>query len=265
MKIRVLGCHGSDQLVKRDGKVHQCRTCGFLINGTVMIDAGTIGAALQLEEQKQIRHVLLSHLHFDHVQGLPTLADNLVDDALGVVEPVVLTSTAPVLDGLRAHLFNNEVYPDFLSLPDPKHPAFVCRPLEVGKESEVASLHVRAIRVNHLVPTVGFLIREGASTVLYSGDTYETEEIWKVAAKEPTLKAAFIETSFPNKMVELAKISKHLTPALFAQEFKKLGRPDLPVYIYHVKPRFRQEIIRELEQLKVRNLTVLDEGQEIHV
>ncbi len=230
-----------------------------------MIDAGTIGAALQLEEQKKIRHVLLSHLHFDHVQGLPTLADNLVDDALGVAEPVVLTSTAPVLDGLRAHLFNNEVYPDFLSLPDPKHPAFVCRPLEVGKESEVSTLHVRAIRVNHLVPTVGFLIREGASTVLYSGDTYETEEIWKVAAKEPTLKAAFIETSFPNKMLELAKISKHLTPALFAQEFKKLGRPDLPVYIYHVKPRFRQEIIRELEQLKVRNLTVLEEGQEIHV
>jgi len=265
VKIRVLGCHGSDQLVKRNGKVHQCRTCGFLINRTVMIDAGTIGAALQLEEQKKIRHVLLSHLHFDHVQGLPTLADNLVDDALGVAEPVVLTSTAPVLDGLRAHLFNNEVYPDFLSLPDPKHPAFVCRPLEVGKESEVSTLHVRAIRVNHLVPTVGFLIREGASTVLYSGDTYETEEIWKVAAKEPTLKAAFIETSFPNKMLELAKISKHLTPALFAQEFKKLGRPDLPVYIYHVKPRFRQEIIRELEQLKVRNLTVLEEGQEIHV
>ncbi|MGH7261626.1 MAG: MBL fold metallo-hydrolase [Nitrospiraceae bacterium] len=265
MKIRVLGCHGSDQLVKRDGKAHQCRTCGFLIDKTVMIDAGTIGTALHLEEQKQIRHVLLSHLHFDHVQGLPTLADNLADDVLSVAEPVMLTSTAPVLDGLRAHLFNNEIYPDFLSLPDPKHPVFACRTLEVGKESEVAGLHVRAIRVNHVVPTVGFLIREGASTVLYSGDTYETEEIWKVAVKEPTLKAAFIETSFPNKMAELAKVSKHLTPALFAQEFKKLGRPDLPVYIYHVKPRFRQEVIGELEQLNVRNLTVLEEGQEVHV
>jgi ribonuclease BN (tRNA processing enzyme) len=236
-----------------------------LINKTVMIDAGTIGAALRLEEQKQIRHVLLSHLHFDHVQGLPTLADNLVDDMLGVAEPVRLTSTAQVLDGLRAHLFNNEVYPDFLSLPDPRRPVFVCRTLDVGKESDVSNLHVRAIRVNHLVPTVGFLIREGASTVLYSGDTYETEDIWKVAAKEPTLKAAFIETSFPNKMAELAKVSKHLTPALFAQEFKKLGRPDLPVYIYHLKPRFRQEISRELKQLRVRNLTILEEGQEVHV
>lgn len=265
MKVRVLGCHGSDQLVERDGKARQCRTCGFLVNGTVMIDAGTIGAALRLEEQKQIRHILLSHLHFDHVQGLPTLADNLVEEETDAIEPVVLTSTASVLDGLRAHLFNGDVYPDFFSLPDPKHPIFACRTLEVGKESEMAGLHVRAIRVNHLVPTVGFLIRDGASSVLYSGDTHETEEIWRVAAKEPTLKAAFIETSFPNRLLALAKVSKHLTPALFAREFQKLGRPDLPVYIYHVKPRFRQEIIKELSQLKVRHLTVLEEGQEVQV
>ena len=91
-KIRVLGCHGSEQLVERDGKAFQRRTCGFLVNGTVMIDAGTIGAALRLEEQKQIRHILLSHLHFDHVQGLPTLADNLVEEETDAVEPVVLTS-----------------------------------------------------------------------------------------------------------------------------------------------------------------------------
>jgi len=265
VKIRVLGCHGSDQLLERDGKARQCRTCGFLINGTVMIDAGTIGAALRLEEQKQIRHILLSHLHFDHVQGLPTLADNLVEEETDGIEPVVLASIASVLDGVHAHLFNGDVYPDFFSLPDSKHPIFVPRVLEAGKENEVSGLHVRAIQVNHQVPTVGFLIRDGASTVLYSGDTHETDEIWRAAAGEPTLKAAFIETSFPNRLLELATVSKHLTPALFAREFKKLGRPDIPVYIYHVKPRFRQEIIGELAQLRIRNLTVLEEGQEVHV
>ena len=265
MKIRVLGCHGSDQLLERDGKARQCRTCGFLINGTVMIDAGTIGAALRLDEQKRLRHILLSHLHFDHVQGLPTLADNLVEEEADTVEPVALTSIASVLDGLHAHLFNGDVYPDFFSLPEPDHPIFVCRTLESGKESDVAGLTVKAVPVNHQVPTVGFLIRDGDSSVLYSGDTHETDEIWKVAAKEKTLKAAFIETSFPNRLLDLAMLSKHLTPALFAREFKKIGRPDLPVFIYHVKPRFRHEIIGELEQLKIRNLTVLEEGQEIQV
>lgn len=262
MKIRVLGCHGSDQLVDGALGPHQCRTCGFLINETVLVDAGTVGPTLRLAEQKRIRHVLLSHLHFDHIQGLPTLADNLVDE---VVEPVVLTSIPEVLKGLQSHVFNGEVYPDFLQLPDPQHPIFVFRPLDVGKEQEVSGLRVTAIPVNHQVSTVGFFIREGHSTLLYSGDTAETEEIWKVAARTPTLKAALIETSFPDAMAELARVSKHLTPSLFAREFRKIGRPNLPVYVYHLKPRFREQIRHELALLKIPNLRVLEEGQEISI
>lgn len=262
MKIRVLGCHGSDQVVKASPVPRQCRTCGFLINGTTMLDAGTIGSALDLEEQKRIRHVLLSHLHFDHIQGLPTLADNLVDE---VVAPVVLTGIAPILKGLREHLFNGVLYPDFLRLPNKTRPIFTLREFQEGKETEIDGLHVTAIPVNHLVPTVGFMIREANASFLYSGDTFETEDIWRVAAREPTLKAAFIETSFPDAMEELARVSKHLTPTSFAREFRKIGRPDLPVYVYHLKPRFRDEIRRELDRLKVKNLTVLEEGQEIEI
>ncbi|MFQ5992287.1 MAG: MBL fold metallo-hydrolase [Nitrospiraceae bacterium] len=262
MKIRVLGCHGSDQLLEADRNARQCRTCGFLVNETVMVDAGTVGAALRLDEQKKIQQILLSHLHFDHVSGLPTLADNLVDE---VTDPVVLTSIPEVLDGLRAYLFNDELYPNFFKLPDPQRPIFMSRSVEVDKESEVSGLHVRPIRVNHLVPTVGFVIREGESSFLYSGDTHTTDKIWAVAARERTLKAAFIETSFPDKLGDLARLSKHLTPSLLAREFEKLGRPDLPVYVYHLKPRFREEIRRELDQLNIRNLMVLDEGQEVQL
>ncbi|WP_447972851.1 MBL fold metallo-hydrolase [Nitrospira sp. Kam-Ns4a] len=260
MKIRVLGCHGSDQLRDGAGGLHQCQTCGFLVNGTVMVDAGTIGSALRLEEQKRIRDILITHLHFDHIRGLPTFADNLVDDA---VQPVALRSIPAVLDGLRAHVFNGDVYPDFLALPSAERPVFVTRELEAGKEYVVDGLVVTAIPVNHLVPAVGFLIREGGSSLLYSGDTYETEEIWQVAAREPTLKAAFIETSFPDDMAELARASKHLTPSLFVREFRKIGRPTLPVYVYHLKPRHQDKIQRELSRLGIANLTVLEEGQEI--
>ncbi|MER3422296.1 MAG: MBL fold metallo-hydrolase, partial [Nitrospiraceae bacterium] len=223
-------------------------------------DAGTIGTALTLAEQKRIRHVLLTHLHFDHIQGLPTLADNLVDD---IAAPVVITSIPEVLNGLQTHVFNDTVYPNFLKLPTPEHPVFTCRSLEVGKENEVCGLRVTAVRVNHLVPTVGFLIRQGMSSFLYSGDTYMTQEIWKVAATEPTLKAAFIETSFPDEMEDVALASKHLTPAIFGREFQKIGRPDLPVYVYHLKPRLRQTIQHQLARLRIKNLTVLEEGQEI--
>lgn len=251
--------------MERDGKSSQCRTCGFLINGTVMLDAGTIGAALRLDEQKRIRHILLSHLHFDHVQGLPTLADNLVEGESDAIESVQLASIPSVLKGLRAHLFNGRVYPDFFALPERNNPIFTCGTLEEGKEHNMAGLHVRAIPVNHQVPTVGFLIRDEATTVLYSGDTHATEAIWKVAADEPTLKAVFVETSFPNRLADLARVSKHLTPELLGRELQKLGRPELPVYVYHLKPRFQEEIVRELEQLAIRRLTVLEEGQEIEV
>jgi len=225
-----------------------------------MVDAGTIGAALRLDEQRLIRHILLSHLHFDHIQGLPTLADNLVDDAVDSVE---IVGTSQVITGLRKYLFNGKVYPDFMVLPDPKKPIFTTRTFRVGQEIDVSGLRVTPIGVNHLVPTVGFLIREGGSSFLYSGDTYETEEIWEVAAREPTLKAVFIETSFPDELGELARVSKHLTPTLLASAFKRIKRPDLPVYIYHVKPRFREDITKQLAGFRIANLTVLEEGQEI--
>ena len=101
--------------------------------------------------------------------------------------------------------------------------------------------------------------------MLYSGDTYTTEEIWAVAAREPTLKAAFVEISFPNRMADLALASKHLTPTLFEQEFRKIGRADLPVYLYHMKPRQRLEIEREVRQLSIKQVSFLSEGQEITV
>ncbi|MBD0305509.1 MAG: 3',5'-cyclic-nucleotide phosphodiesterase [Nitrospiraceae bacterium] len=260
MKIRVLGCHGSDQALGQDVGSRPCRTCGFLLNDTVMVDAGTIGSALTLQEQKRIKHVLLSHLHFDHIQGLPTFADNLIDD---VDEPVVISATRDVLDGLQTHIFNDTVYPNFLQLPQPHRPVFTCRTLEAGKPSEVAGLHVTAIQVNHLVPTVGFLIREGSVSILYSGDTFETDEIWALAGRESALKAALIETSFPDEMADVAAVSRHLTPSMLAKEFRKIGRPDLPVYVYHLKPRLHAVIERQLRNLEIENLVILEEGQEI--
>ena len=86
-----------------------------------------------------------------------------------------------------------------------------------------------------------------------------------MAAKEPRLKAAFIETTFPNDFHNLAKVSGHLTPETFAREFVKLGRPDLPVYVYHLKPSYRHVIEGELKQLNLPNLRVLEEDQVVRI
>ena len=260
VNIRVLGCHGSEQIVGEESGSVQCRTCGFLINDALLLDAGTIGTALTLSEQKRIRHILLSHLHFDHIQGLPTLADNLVDDA---AEPVEIVSIAHVLAGLHTHIFNDVVYPNFFTLPTPQRPIFVCRTVETGTLCRLSGLEVTAVPVNHLVPSVGFLIRDGPSSIVYSGDTGVTDEIWAAAIREPTLKAVFIETAFPDEMADLAAASRHLTPALFATAFRKIGRPDLPVFAYHLKPRHRAAIRSQLIGLGIAHLAFLEEGQEL--
>ena len=264
MIIRVLGCHGSE-LIVADGKghTHECRTCGFLVNETCMVDAGSVSAGLQEAEQGKIRHVLLSHAHFDHIKGLPLLADNLA----GRVQdgPVKIHALSEVLDSLRRYIFNDVVFPDFTRLPTVNSAPLAYHAFDEEKVFTADNLEVTAVRVNHIVPTAGFIVRQGDSALLYSGDTSETRRIWEVAAKEPRLKAAFIETSFPNDFRDLAKFSGHLTPDMFAREFAKLGRPDLPVYIYHLKPSYRHVIEGELKQLNLPNLRVLEEDQVVRI
>jgi len=57
MRVRVLGCSGA--IAKG------CRTTSFLVDGDVLVDAGTGVGDLTLEEMAGIEHVLLTHSHLD--------------------------------------------------------------------------------------------------------------------------------------------------------------------------------------------------------
>jgi len=262
LNIKILGCHGSDVVLDSQDPHRCCRSSGFLFNDHLLIDAGTAASALSLETQRKIRHVLLSHIHLDHMKELPALADNL----LGTGEATITVYSTPViLKELKHYVFNDHVYPNFFELPKGRTPILVESVLQPGESTRIAEFDIIPIEVNHTVPTVGFIIQDDTAACLYSGDTYQTEEIWKVAATIPNLKAVMIETSFPDEMAELARLSKHLTPSLLAQEYKKIGRPDLPLYIYHIKPTFRDQIVAQLHRLHIPTLSVLEEGQEITV
>jgi cAMP phosphodiesterase len=241
------------------GLVRQ-ESCGFLIDGSVLLDAGTIGTRLTLAEQRRIRFVFLSHLHFDHIKGLPTLVDNLAGE---FDEPVIVAATEPVLQGLKDHVFNDKVYPNFFELPNRKHPILQALVLKPGKSVTLGHLEVIPIVVNHTVPTVGYVVKDRRAALLYSGDTYKTDEIWSLGRTIPELKAAFIESSFPNELAALAKKTKHLTPSLLAEEWRKLENDHVPVYAYHLKPPFRDQIVTELRALQIPHLNILEEGQHL--
>ena len=260
MQIRVLGCHGADCLVKAGDKPIRQESCGFLIDDTVLLDAGTVGARLTLAEQQRIRFVLLGHLHFDHIKGLPTLADNLAEE---FDAPVIVAGTEPVLQGLMDHVFNDKVYPNFFKLPNREAPVLQAQILDPGKPVTLGHLEVTPVSVNHGVPAVGYVVKGQKGALLYSGDTYETDEIWHLGRTTPNLRAAFIESSFPDELGPLARRSKHLTPALFLKEFQKLGRPELPVYAYHMKPAYRRQIEEQISRLGIERVAFLEEDQLI--
>jgi len=262
MHIKVLGCHGADQLVGGTAGLVRQESCGFLIDGSVLLDAGTVGTRLTLAEQRRIRFVLLSHLHFDHIKSLPTLVDNLAE---AFDEPVIVAATEPVLQGLKDHVFNDKVYPNFFELPNRKRPILQAQVLEPDKPVIVGHLEIIPIVVNHTVPTVGYVVKGGRAALLYSGDTYQTEEIWRLGGTIPELKAAFIESSFPNQLADLAKQTKHLTPSLLAEEWQKLRNDQVPVYAYHLKPPYSNQIQRELRELHIPGVKVLEEGQTLTI
>ena len=226
-----------------------------------MVDAGTLASGLTFEEQRRVKQILLSHLHHDHIKGIPQLADNLSD----LVDHQVVVSGLPsVIHGLRKHVFNDLVFPNFFHRQGSRHAILHAQELETQKEiSAPGGIRVTPVQVNHTVETVGYVIRDDAAAWIYSGDTHLTEEIWQVAAHTSNLQGIFIEVSFPDAMMDIAIQSKHLTPKLLAQEYKKIGKPDLPVFVYHMKPTVRAQIIEEIAALGIERVTVLEEGQEI--
>ncbi len=263
MNIRVLGSHGSDLLLKGPTGPRICRSVGFLVNGELMVDAGTLASGLTLDEQRRVKHILLSHSHLDHIKGIPPLVDNLS----GLVDhQVVVASLSSVMDGLQEHVFNDIVFPNFFNLQGHRHSILRAQRLEAKKEVNFpGGVSVTPVLVNHTVETSGFVIRDDSAAWIYSGDTHLTEEIWQVAARIPDLKGIFIEVSFPDSMMDIAIQSKHLTPTLLAQEFRKIGKPDLPLYVYHMKPTVREAIIQEIALLDIERVTVLEEGQELEL
>ena len=254
MFIEILGCYG--------GSVPNRRLPSFLINGHVLLEAGSVTNALSLGAQASIEHVLISHAHLDHTVGLALLIDNVQSTQTGAGRAAAVTagSIAPVVDDLRNHCFNNRLWPDFTRLPTPEDPALRLQTLREREPIDFGSLTVVPVPVHHSVPASGFIIHDGETGFVYSGDTGPTTRLWQVAREMRGLKALVVETAFPNRLDALARASGHLTPAMLREEMKKMPA-DLPVWIFHIKPQLYQETAEELAQIDPARLHILEQGK----
>lgn len=232
-------------------------TC-YLIDECVTLDAGSIAIALTADQRARVHDIIVTHVHMDHIASLPIFIDDLYPT---LTEPMRIHATPDVIERLERDVFNWNVYPRFSELKNEFGAVMQYIPIQPGDEFKVAHLTVKAIPVNHIVPTVGVVISDGSHTVAFSSDTAETDEFWEVLNSLPQLDAILIEASFPNSMAKLADVSRHFTPASLAAELGKLKHNGLDILAVHLKPAYRETIIAELKALGMPKLCVMEPGK----
>jgi cAMP phosphodiesterase len=250
MKIRVLGAFGGE------GRGH--RPSAFLVNDRILIDGGNVTGALSVPEQLTIEHALVSHAHLDHIVGLVYLTETLGFCETGAA--VTIAGIDPVVNTLRSGVFNNVLWPDFSRIPHADVPVVKYRTLIEEVEQRIGDLWVTPVMVNHTVPTSGFILHDGSTGVIYSADTGPTDALWRAARGLQGLRAVILECAFPNRLGPLAEIARHLTPALLQRELDKLP-PNVPVWIFHIKPQFEDEIAEELDRLGDKRVVLLEQDR----
>jgi len=242
---------------KGQATLEQRLTC-FLIDDCVAIDAGSIAIALSSEQRGSVRDIIVTHPHMDHIASLPIFIDDLYPT---LKEPMRVHATPEVIDLLERDVFNWNVYPRFSELQNDYGPVMEYVPISLDQTFQVAHLSVRAVAVNHIVPTVGLVVSDDKVSVAFSSDTAETTEFWDIVNVQPHLEALLIEASFPNEMAKLAEVSRHFTPASLGKELMKLSHNGMDILAVHLKPSYRETIIKQLSDLNIPKLTVMEPGK----
>ena len=223
--------------------LEQRLTC-FLIDDCVAVDAGSIAIALTAEQRDLVRDIIVTHPHMDHIASLPIFIDDLYPT---LKQPMRVHATPEVIHLLERDVFNWNVYPRFSDLKNDYGPVMQYVPIPEDGCFEVAHLKVKAVPVNHIVPTIGLLVSDGKSNVAFSSDTAETDKFWVMVNQTKQLDALLIEASFPDEMSQLAEVSRHFTPASLGNELKKLTHNGMDILAVHLKPTHREVIIKQLK------------------
>ncbi len=261
MQIRVLGCSGSIAAGNR--------TTAFLVDDDMLIDAGTGVGDLTLDELTRIDRIFISHSHLDHVLAIGLLADS-VARRRGALRraPIDVHALPETLQALRTHVFNGVIWPDFSRLPDAAHPVLRFVPIAVGQVLEFGARQVEVLPAHHTVPAIGFAVRRSAPTPqpawVFSGDTGPNPALWERLA-QMRVATLVIETAFGDEDIELARISRHLSPALLCKELAQLDQP-ADIFITHIKPGEMDAVMAEIGRLDTRHrIRQLVAGQVMQV
>ena len=255
--IKILGASGS--------KAKDLNTTSFQIYKDIVIDAGNVLNALG-DEAIDINHVFLTHSHADHITDLPFIIETFFENR---ETPLTIYALEETIEVLKKHSFNDVIWPDFTKIKLLRKDAFslILKPIKLDEIIKIHNYSIKAIKANHISGACGFVIKKNHQGFVISGDTHINPHIWEEINNDEEIRSLIIECSYPDKLQELAKLTKHLTPELIANELEKLTRKNLSVFYYHLKPSYNKELLKDIKKHKLLtyNGKILKEGDVIHI
>ena len=239
MEVRVLGAHNLQS--------SNTRQSGYLIDGVLAVDVGSLSSALSPEEQGEIQAVLLTHRHLDHTRDIPTLALMTLDDP----RQIDVYSLSETLEGVHAHLLDGDVYPDFTKKLTDAPPKYRFHPIEPSECFKVLDYEVKPIPQPHPVPAMGYIVRsKSGACMAYTGDT--GGNLLPFFQDDFVPNVLFIDVTFPNRLEGLAKLTGHLTPKLLGEQLLEVSKAKLhlpKMLAVHINVPNRDEVIPEVKSL----------------
>jgi len=171
MRIKVWGARGSIPApgpeTTRYGGNTSCVELTLSDGSTLILDAGTgirpLGLALPRTQQRI--HILLTHLHLDHIQGLmffrPLFREDCEVTIWGPASP-----EASLCDRIARYISAPLAPVDVRDLPA----AVSFREVAESLEWDVGPARIRAQLVNHRGPTLGYRIDDADASLCYIPD-----------------------------------------------------------------------------------------------
>ena len=246
MILNVLGCSGSISA--------GCKTTAFLLDGDVLIDAGTGVGDVALDALAQVDHILVSHSHLDHVLAIGLIADGVMRlrHAAGR-GPIQVHALPETIAALRTHIFNGVIWPDFTRLPSADEPVLQLVPFAVGDVLSLNGKTIEVLSAVHTVPAVGFAVAGSLGADgerawwVFTGDTAPNPKLWE-RLRRMQVSHLVIETAFSDEEQQLAQISRHLCPASLGHELAQLAG-SVDVHITHIKPGEMDAVMSQIGRL----------------
>ena len=237
MIVRLTGAHNAESA--------ETRLSGLVINGRVALDAGSLTRSLSIDELRRVRHVFLTHRHYDHVRDLPALA--YATPTAGTLYVYGLRDT---LEALGEHLMNDVIYSAYQNRENADGTPRV-RFIEVKADQPVSveDCLVTPRAVSHTVPSLGFQVDSGGVRIFYTGDTGPGFSENFVDSPPDLL---ITEVTYENDGESQAARNGHLTPALLRNEIENLvetsgWRPR--VVLVHRNPAHDTHIASQIKSL----------------